>query len=232
MWRRATVMLAGAVLAGAPANVWASGLEVRVGGFFPQADSNRFSENAELFDVGKKDYRGPTAGIEFSVRLVPNLELGAHVDGYFREKDTEYRDWQRQEGTSIRQTLRLSIVPVGLTLRLVPTSRHARLAPYLAAGVDLFFWRYEAEGDFIDFQDPELPILYDRFISDGVTPGFHVAAGIRIPFNEDFSLVAEGRYQRAKVDDMKGDFSRPPGEAAHQLDLSGASATLGIHLRF
>jgi hypothetical protein len=106
------------------------------------------------------------------------------------------------------------------------------VAPYLAAGVDVFFWHYEAEGDFIDFQDPDLPIRHDRFISDGVTVGFHAAAGIRIPLNEDFSVVAEGRYQWAKDDDMGGDFSRPPGGAPHQLDLSGASATLGFHLRF
>jgi len=62
-------------------------------------------------------------------------------------------------------------------------------------------------------------------VSEGAAAGFHAAAGLRVPVSHDFSVTGEVRYQQARTR-MSDDF----GE--NRLDLSGTSATLGVHLRF
>ena len=234
--RRALVVLG--LCAAWPATSWAGNLTLRGGAFFPRTDSNLFGDASELYTpaasaIGRGDPRGLdrndwigfTGGIEYNARLVRNVELGMSVDGYSRTIDTAYRKYTRPNGSEILQTLKLSIVPLGVSVRLVPAGRRGRLAPYVAVGADVFFYQYEASGDFIDFFDPGQPILPDDFRSDGVAPGFHVAAGLRLPLGRDFSLVGEYRYQWAKHD-MDEDFS------LNRIDLSGGGATLGFNIRF
>ena len=117
-------------------------------------------------------------------------------------------------------------VPVGVTVRLVPTSRRSRIAPYIGAGVDAFFWKYEEFGDFVAFPfQPGDPIISDSFRSDGVAPGFHVAGGLRLFVSDDFGLTGEVRYTVAKAN-MKDDF------VGNRIDLGGFGATVGVHFRF
>jgi hypothetical protein len=225
--RRGIGVLALGVLVALPVAASAGGLDFRAGGFFPRAQSNLFTDDFELYTVSKKDFNGFTGGIEYNARVAHNVELGFSLDGYGRSIRTNYRDFINVDtGGEIRQRLKLDSVPLGISVRFIPTGRHVRVAPYVAIGADLIFWHYEEEGDFIDFQDPERTIISDRFISDGVTPGAHAAAGVRVALNHDFAFVAEGRYQWAKKDNMGGDFNR------NQIDLSGASATVGLHIRF
>lgn len=225
--RRVMAVVTLGLLWGLPVVGSAGGFDLRFGGFIPRAESNLFSDDAELYTVGKSDWRGGTGGIEYNVRLVRNLEMGFHLDGYGRTVHTSYRDFVRPSGREIEQSLQLSIVPIGLSLRLVPTSRHAHVAPYASVGADLYFWRYEEFGDFIDFDDANRTIIADAFVSEGVTPGVHVAGGLRVPVNDDLSITGEVRYQVASRAKMGGDFSHE-----NRLDLTGASATLGLHLRF
>ena len=213
------------LLAGVPASGFASGIELRGGGFAPRAQSNLFTDDSALYNIDKKDWVGRTGGIEFSMKLVTNLELGFSVDGYGQTLDTHYREYTREDNTEILQTLKLSVVPVGVSLRLVPTSRHARLAPYAAVGGDLIFYRYEEFGDFIDFQSPDFDIVSDSFISEGTAPGFHVAGGLRVHIGPVFAFTGEVRYQWAKAD-MQDDFRD------FEIDLSGPSVTLGMLFRF
>ena len=72
-----------------------------------------------------------------AVLLMDNVELGFHVDGYGKTVNTSYRDFTWDDGGEIDQTLRLTIVPSGVTLRLVPTSKRTKFAPYVGGGVDL-----------------------------------------------------------------------------------------------
>jgi hypothetical protein len=213
------------------ASAGASGLDLRMGAFWPRTKSNLFDDVSDLYlhngeRIGKGDWTGFAGGFEYNFVPTRNVEVGVHLDGYSRTLDTVYREFDRPGGREIEQTLKLTIVPVGATVRFVPTSRRARIAPYVAVGADLFIWKYEEAGDFIDFFDPDFPISSDAFASEGVTGGFHVAAGVRIPLNPDFSIVGEAKYQYAKRTNMGDDFSN------NDIDLSGVSATVGIHLRF
>jgi outer membrane protein with beta-barrel domain len=223
--RRAAAVVVLGVMVALPASARAGGLDLRIGGFQPHADSNLFDDDSSLYTVRKRNWRGITGGAEFSSRIARNLEIGFNVDGYGKELDTHYRDVVREDGSEIRQTLKLTIVPVGVTVRLVPTNRHTRVAPYIGAGVDAFFWKYEEFGDFVDFSDPELTILADSFRSDGVATGFHVAGGLRLFVSDDFGLTGEVRYTAAKGN-MGDDF------AGNRIDVGGFGATVGVHFRF
>jgi hypothetical protein len=246
-----SLILLPALLSGAATQANAGGLDVRLGAFFPRAldcgvpsdvpaEYTLFQDVCELYVPlsqpldnydWKSEWIGFTGGVEYNLVLVDNVELGFHVDGYGRTVNTSYRDFTWDDGGEIDQTLRLTIVPSGVTLRLVPTNKRTKFAPYAGGGVDLVYYKYEEWGDFIDFFDPELPVYSDAFFADGVTFGLHAAGGIRFYFNRDFALVVEGRYLWAGAD--MGDDFRPnePG-LVNRIDLSGASATVGLHIRF
>ena len=66
-------------------------------------------------------------------------------------------------------------------------------------------------------------------MADGTAFGFHVLGGLRFYLNRDFAIVAEGRYQWAN-DDMGDDFSPNAAGLVNTIDLSGATATLGVHI--
>lgn len=223
--RVVTTLLATLVVAGLTAgSSQAAGLDLRGGAFFPRADSNLFRDDSELYTVDKSDWRGFAGGAEFAWGLGDHVELGVHIDGYGRTVHTEYRDFERESGRPITQSLKLTSVPLGFTVRFVAGDRYS-VAPYVGAGADVVFYEYEEFGDFIDFEDPDLPVIADDFISRGAFPGAHVVAGLRVPINHDVSLMGEARYQWAKGnmgDDFRG----------NKLDLSGPSALIGVHLTF
>jgi opacity protein-like surface antigen len=202
----------------------ASGLDLRAGAFFPRADSTLFDDDSELYTVDKDDWRGFHGGAEFSWNLGETVELGVHLDGYGRTLHTNYREFNRPSGREITQTLKLTTAPLGVTLRFVPMGQR-RFSPYVGAGADVVFYEYEEFGEFIDFEDEELPIFDDAFISSGAAGGFHVVGGLRVPVNDDFSITGEVRYLWAKTD-MGDDFR------GSEIDLSGPSATIGLHVTF
>jgi hypothetical protein len=220
----------------------ASGLDVRLGAFVPRArdcgvpldqppNYTLFQDVCDLFFVSKSDWVGFTGGVEYNHVIARNVEVAVHVDGYGRSINTSYRDWTRPDGSDIFQTLRLQVVPFGVTLQIVPTRKRTKVAPFAGGGVDLFYWKYEEFGDFIDFVDPDLPIYADHFIADGVTFGFHATGGVRFYLNRDFALVVRGAYQWAGTD-MGDDFSPNEPGLINRIDLSGASVTFGLHVRF
>jgi hypothetical protein len=118
------------------------------------------------------------------------------------------------------------VIPLGVSFRFLPLDRRAPVQPYATVGGDVFFYRYEEFGDFIDFFDPGRAILPDSFISDGAIFGGHVAAGLRVPIGHDFAITGEVRYQFAGKHQMDDDFS------LNELDVSGTSVTVGARLRF
>ncbi len=244
--RRATLsltLMAGLVAAAGSAS--AGGFDVRIGGFFPMgSDAYNPDPNATpvfLFGdlnalytrhadpdrgVRTRDFRGVFGGIEYNTAVAPYVEVGISLDAYGRSIDTSYRDHIRSEDDSeIEQTLKLSAVPLGVTVRVMPTGKNAVFVPYLGAGVDVLFYIYEEQGDFIDFEDPDYAIESDLFRDSSAMLGAHAVGGLRVYLNRDFAIVGEARYQWARKD-MGEDFSN------YRLDLSGASFTVGLHVRF
>lgn len=229
-----------------PASTFAGNLTLRMGGFFPSADSNLFDDDADLYTLhggfgetvppGLKDsdWNSFTFGAAYFQKVANNVELGVSIDGYDKTLDTSYREFLNDDtGGEIFQTLHLTMVPMSIAVRLTPTSRRRGISPYLEVGGDAIYYKYEEFGDFIDFFAPPGAddIISDSFFSDGFGFGFHVAGGLKVPLSHDFSLVGEGRYQWAKTT-MEEDFSQEHTGFRNEIDLSGWSATLGLNIRF
>ena len=208
-----------------PATGSASGVELRLGGFGPRGESDLFTDVEELFGAEPSDFLGFTGGLEYSMGLGDRVEVGFHLDGYGRRVSTSYVDYEHADGFPIQQALQLAIVPIGASLRVMPFGRRARVSPYVTVGGGVYIYEYEEEGEFIDFFTDDLAVGYDAFVSNGAALGFHVAGGLRVALNHDFSLTGEVRWQRAEVD-MGDDFDQ------NRIDLGGTSVTVGVHLRF
>ena len=229
----AAVLLALGLVALSPAAGWASGLELRIGGFFPRGESDLFVDDNELYSrageiagVTPNHFDGLYGGVEYSFNVAKKLEMGISIDGYGKTIPTVYRDFTRPDGSEIEQNLRLFTIPLGLSLRFLPRDRFATVQPYVTIGADVIFYQYEEFGDFIDFFSDNLDIRTDSFESDGAAFGGHAAVGLRIPIGHDFAITAEGRYQFAERKRMEEDFDQ------NIIDVNGASATIGIRLRF
>ena len=233
MSRATAAVLALGLVAASPAAGWASGLELRIGGFFPHGESDLFADVNELYSpvgelrgVKPNDFDGVYGGAEYSFNVAEKVEMGISLDGYSNSNSTVYRDFTRPDGSEIHQELKLSLIPLGVSLRFLPLNRRAPIQPYVTVGADAIFYQYEEFGDFIDFFSNNLDISSDSFKSDGAALGGHAAAGVRIPLGHDFAITAEGRYQFAQKKLMDDDFNQ------NRLDLNGASATIGVRLRF
>ncbi len=219
----------------------AGGFDLRLGAFFPRGHESLFQDLNSLYTpigatnlrgVEPKDFIGVFGGGEFNAVVAHNLEVGLSFDASGRSVDTSYRDYTRPDGSEIQQHLHFSTYPLGLSFRFIPTSKSVHVAPFIGGGVDAIFYHYEEVGDFIDFFDPTLAIKSDAFHDDGTAFGLHALGGVRWYINRDFAVVLEGRYQWAKKD-MGHDFApNPESGLVNTIDLSGASATLGVHVRF
>jgi hypothetical protein len=220
------LLVAGASRAGA------GGLDLRIGAYFPRGNETLFQDVRELYFVEKSDFYGVYGGIEYSHVLTSNVEAAVHLDGYSKTVDTFYRDYERPgNGGNIYQSLRLRTAPLGVSLRFVPTSKRAKIAPFVGGGVDAVFYQYEEFGDFIDFFDPDLAIYGDHFIDDGVAFGLHAFGGLRVYLNRDFAIVGEARYMWADTD-MGDDFAPSEPGFVNRIDLNGWAWTVGLHVRF
>src|SRR6267142_1476555 len=173
MSRATAAVLALGLVAASPAAGWASGLELRIGGFFPRGQSDLFADVNELYSpvgelrgVKPNDFDGVYGGAEYSFNVAERVEMGISLDGYSNSNSTVYRDFTRPDGSEIHQELKLSVVPLGLSLRFLPLDRRAPIQPYVTIGADAIFYQYEEFGDFIDFFSNNLDISSDSFESD------------------------------------------------------------------
>jgi len=230
--RRVLHLIVFGVAAILPATALADGVELRAGAMFPgtgkatasdcQSGCNLFTDLDTLFGASKGGWAGATGGIEVSRRIAPGVEVGVHIDGYGTRRHTHYASPDAPR--DLRQMLDLTYAPIGLSLRLMPPGAHAAITPYVAAGPDLVVWQYREHGGYFDFGAKE---DFDaEYEASGVTPGLHVAAGVRVPLSYDFALTTEVRYLWTKKVAMGGDFE------AYDIQPGGVSATFGLRLRF
>ena len=127
-------------------DVGAQGLDLRIGGFLPRtrdcgipsnqpAEYTLFQDVCELYAVGEGAFDGVYGGVEYNHVVTKNVEAAIHLDGYSETVDTFYRDYERPgNGGNIYQTLRLRTAPLGVSLRFVPTSKRAKIAPFVGGG--------------------------------------------------------------------------------------------------
>ncbi len=183
-------------------------------------------ENLNFLSFNLKDFNNAAVGGEWHVALGPYLEAGAGVGYYRRTVPSIYtRVVNRADGSDIEQNMKLRIVPVTATVRLLPFGNTARVQPYIGGGIGLYSWRYSETGEFVDFRDNS--IFRDRFVAHGNDTGPVFLAGIRAPVGLHWMVGGELRYQRAR-----GHVGVENGFAEDRIDLGGLTPQVSAQARF
>jgi hypothetical protein len=221
----ALVLLFGAP---APANAQQT-VNFTLGGFHPFGEDSRVDgdvlvANSRFLTFDVSDFNAATFGGEWLVAAGSFIEFGAGASYYRRTVPTVYRGFIVSDGFEVEQELRLQMVPIALTVRVVPTGMSSSLQPYFGAGLAIVNYRYSEFGDFINFGLPGRPVEPGFFEADGTETGPVVLGGLRFA-GDTFSVGGEVRYQKADAD-LDERF------AGSKLDLGGWTYQVTLGLRF
>ena len=203
-------------------------LNLTLGYFAPLGEDARvpgdvINTNRTFLFFEVDEFGGPAIGGEWLVSVGPLLEVGAGVGFSRRTVPSVYQDYVDSDGTEIDQDLRLRLVPIAFTVRLVPFGQSSPVQPYVGAGVGIINWRYSETGEFVDFGSG-FEIFRDSFVASGSEAGPIVLGGLRF-VGDRASAGGEIRYQKADAP-LPSDFAGP------RLDLGGWTYNFTMGVRF
>jgi len=189
------------------------------------AKSDGFVYRGEPVTPGFKTIRQP--GVAVSVIFV-------FENGDFAFPNTYYGDYVPTH------TIRYSVTPLQVSVKITPFGRRSRLIPYVGGGLGLYFYNLRLTGDLIDFSDayvytdtagvetPVYPISYaDTYESQfgRFAFGFQVFGGVMVPIGNRMTLDGGVQYNRAKAN-LKAFQGFEP------LDLGGLMFSIGFNYWF
>ena len=203
-------------------------LQFTVGAFVPKDFDARVGgdtliENRDLLLFEMGDFTGAAVGAEWLIPIGEYFEAGAGLGFYRRTVPTIYEDFVDNDGSEIDQDLRLRIVPLGFTLRVLPLGQSNGVQPYFGGGLGVFAWRYSESGEFVDFADNEA-IFQESYVASGNETGPIAFGGIRFA-GDTLSAGGEIRYQAAEGE-LSEDF------LGRRLDLGGWTYAFTVGIRF
>lgn len=209
-------------------------LGLRGGYAVARASGEIFDFTREQLTVEGTDFNAPSFGGHLAVRVTPRVDVAMDVSVAKTRFPSEFRDWVDNDDLPIQQETEFSRFPVtfGVKAYLKDRGRAVgrfawipnRWAPYVGAGAGWVWYRFDQDGDFVDFET--LDIFADRFTSSGKTPTLHLYGGADWSLGPVFMMTAEARYAWARAE-MGGDFVD-----FDPMDLSGLQATVGLSVRF
>lgn len=226
---RQALFTAACMLWFAPSPVQAQqALNLSLGGFVVAGEDARregdvLVANRDILSFDIKDFNSGSVGIDWLLPFGEFFEAGVGAAFTSRTVPTVYGTFVNRDGSEIEQDIRLRIVPVTATLRVLPFGRSRAVQPYLGGGVGFFAYRYSEVGDFVDFTDRS--VFHDTFKASGTEAGPVALAGIRFPIGDRWSVGGEVRYQRAAAD-LSEDF------LGSKIDLSGFHYLGTLHVKF
>ena len=175
------------------------------------------------FDIA--DFNTVSVGGEWLVPIGNYFEAGAGLSFSRRTVPSVYEQLVDTDGTEIEQDLRLRLIPVGFTIRVLPLGQSTGVQPYFGAGFGLINWRYSESGDFVDTRT--LSIFRDQFVASGNATGPVALGGIRFA-GDTVAAGFEIRYQSA-VADLSERFA---GFDNAKIDLGGWTYQFTTGIRF
>jgi len=174
------------------------------------------------FDIS--DFNSVSVGGEWLVPLGRFAEAGAGISFFRSTVPSVYTNYVAPNGSEVDQELRLRMVPIDLTLRVLPLGQRSPLQPYFGAGLSVVNWRYSEFGDFIDFSNGGRTIFSSEYVADGTDTGPVLLGGLRYA-DGGLSVGGEVRYRKAEGD--VGD-----NFAGTKIDLGGWTYQATIGFRF
>ena len=172
----------------------AGSIGVRGQWVFARTDSPIFDFTTGVFPcrrcltLEKSDFNAPGIAVDVGVPISARLDGVFGVEFNRATANSEFRDFVDTDDLPIQQTTVSTQVNLSgsVELALLPRGREigqyawlpGAIVPHVGAGGGLFWYRFEQDGDFIDFVDDA--VFTDRFTSSGWTPSGHVFAGVDI----------------------------------------------------
>jgi hypothetical protein len=221
-------------------------LTIRAGAARPNANGSVFDFVSGLLmprgstntnaGLSPSDYSAFSGSLEAAFNLTPRAELVVGAAMSRRRVDSEYRKWVDNNDKPIEQMTRFSRTPltVGLKWNLAPAGRAVsrlvwvpnRLVPYVAAGGGMMQWRFQQEGDFVDFQTNTLDVFKSTLQDKGWAPMAYAATGLSWSINPSLAVTGEARYDMASAP-LRGSFS-----GFDKISLSGVGLSAGFQVRY
>ena len=110
-------------VAATPLSAQDNAFQFRMGGFFPSGDGEFWGETEDAFRFEVSDLDSWVGGVTYTRSVNRHVDLGMNFDLYSGWTPTSYRDWVDFDGFAIVHDTRLTMYPVSVDLRLVPTGR-------------------------------------------------------------------------------------------------------------
>ena len=196
----------------------------RAGLFEPRGDSQYWQDTFEVFTGSPESFRDLVGGVDY-VWMTSGTTGLMFGSSFYNGKSTQaYLDWVDADGRDISHTT--SLKEWDLTATFVWRLGRHGVVPYLGIGGGFNNWRLEESGYFIDFADPDLPVVGASYRASGWTFEAIGLAGIDVPLGYRWSFFIEGRY-RYSQDELADDFS-----GFGTIDLSGGELAFGFSWRF
>jgi len=199
-----------------------------------RAGGDVFAFTTDQLTLNRGDFSSPDVGMDVAFHAYKQTHIVVSGDFSGMRKKSEFRRFIDNNDAPIEQTTTFRRIPLMLTVKqyLTSTGRSigqfawipTRAAVYVGAGGGAQFYRFEQQGDFIDFDT--MNVFPDHFKSEGWAPLAHVLAGFDYSLSPRFAVTTEGRYMWSH-DDLSSDFS-----GFKPIDLSGFATNVGLTIRF
>ena len=225
--RKALALAALVALIGIPA--FGDSITGTIGYAWPSGDSDIFSQNEFETTFETSDLGGFAGTVRYDKFLGDYVNLSGGFSFYYGDTLVQDVEFVFDNGQPVFRDITLEVVPIEASVHVLPLGRNAAVIPYFGGGFGFYYWEYEEVGDFvINRNSPTPDVITGVAISDGFDPGFHVEAGVHIPFSRSVAFVAEYKYWQADGDlDIEGfDPSFEP------IDLSGSMFSGGVSFWF
>jgi hypothetical protein len=206
-------------------------LNFQFGLFTPKGEDARVEDDVLVDDRTQlafdfKDFNGPIVGAEWLVPIGNYLEAGAGVGFYRRTVSTVYARFTHADDSEIEQDLRLRIIPVAFTARVLPLGQSSAVQPYFGGGLGVLAWRYSETGEFVDLAT--FAIFREQFVASGNATGPIALGGIRFA-GDSLSAGFEARYQGGDAE-LGRQFA--VGTPNPRIDLGGWTYQATVGIRF
>jgi len=207
---------------------------LRLGASSPQAAGSVFDFVSRQLTVDRGDYRGAAIAADINIAHSPRIETLLSFASASRRVGSEYRNFVDNDDQPIEQATSFRRTPLtaGVRLNLVSSGRRVgRLAwvptavvPWVAAGGGVTNYRFQQNGDFIDFRTND--VFTSTLTSSGWAPTAFGAAGVSWRVRPSIALLSELRYEMAHAP-LSRDF-----DGFDRIDLSALGVTAGLQFHF
>jgi opacity protein-like surface antigen len=197
------------------------------------AGSDVFDDVTRQLTLNKGDFGSLTIGADIGFRITSKLDITVDA-GYSRSSHkSEFRDFVDNNDLPIEQTTTFERIPftANLKLHLAPPGRSigtlawipSRFVPYIGGGIGVMRYRFEQQGDFVDFNTNA--VFNSSFDAQDWAFVQQVMAGAEYNVSPKFGVTFDARYLHGRGT-LGAAFN-----GYDKIDLSGVSGSVGLSLR-